>query len=30
MPDPKPGINFMQGNDACTEGALAAGLKFFA
>jgi len=30
MPDPKPGINFMQGNDSCTEGALAAGLKFFA
>jgi 2-oxoglutarate ferredoxin oxidoreductase subunit alpha len=30
MPDPKPGIDFMQGNDACTEGALAAGLKFFA
>ena len=30
MPDPKPGIEFMQGNDACTEGALAAGLKFFA
>ena len=30
MPDPKPGIEFMQGNDACTEGALAAGLRFFA
>lgn len=30
MADPKPGIEFMQGNDACTEGALAAGLKFFA
>lgn len=30
MPDPKPGIGFMQGNDACTEGAIAAGLKFFA
>jgi 2-oxoglutarate/2-oxoacid ferredoxin oxidoreductase subunit alpha len=30
VPDPRPGINFMQGNDACTEGALAAGLKFFA
>jgi 2-oxoglutarate ferredoxin oxidoreductase subunit alpha len=30
LPDPKPGIEFMQGNDACTEGALAAGLKFFA
>lgn len=30
MPDPKPGIEFMLGNDACTEGALAAGMKFFA
>jgi len=30
LPDPKPGIEFMQGNDACTEGALAAGLRFFA
>ena len=30
MPDPKPGIEFMQGNDACTEGALAAGMTFFA
>jgi 2-oxoglutarate ferredoxin oxidoreductase subunit alpha len=30
MPDPKPGIEFMTGNDACTEGSLAAGMKFFA